>query len=143
MMPRFLLGLFLSGVLRVAACNPAPPVPPPVATHNVAMMWGVVANAFNSSAYGLTFFLPAAKASSTVIGYTVWRAPCAAFVPVQSGSIGTCSSEGAFANILPSTPLTEFSDSQVSAGLAYSYYVTANYSDGSSADSNHAAALIP
>jgi hypothetical protein len=50
--------------------------------------------------------------------------------------------EGTFAQI-GTTDTTAFIDTMVAAGESYSYFVIANYSDGTEAASNHVAALIP
>lgn len=85
--------------------------------------------------------------NAAVTSQNVYRAPCNGTV-----TSGTCSSEGAFAKLPAGTAisptLATFTDSSVTRGQSYSYYVTAvcpasGACVGESLPSNHYAASIP
>jgi len=86
-----------------------------------------------------------ASATVGVSGYNTYRAPCNGTI---SGN--TCSAEGTFAKIGSSTGLT-YTDTTVTAGGLYVYYVTATCPaagcsssiSGESTASAHVAAVVP
>ncbi len=99
----------------------------------LALIVGFAPNAFAQHSAALSW-----QASPTSgVTYNVYRAPCTGTV-----TSNVCSQEGTFSKLSNVSALA-YTDSAVTAGALYSWYITAVDSGGESSGSNHFAAAIP